>query len=250
MFSIIEEKGLIMLNISFNPNVKYINNKSITFKGNVNFIIKDSFTKSVKVNDEFKHISDVLKSLGVEELKLGDNVDLARLLKSAMCRVKRLGFDVPKKIRCESEYFDNIRPRIHNLKNNDFIGGIVSWDSLNEPIVYLNTKIDWKKQAGINTISKDLRTIIWHETGHYLHMKNYKNSPFVYKMLDSIKLDDYQKNIVKNTIGNYAAENSVNETIAEIFARLMSGEDYNKLHPEVYYIYSKYNGPMPKKPVR
>ncbi len=95
-------------------------------------------------------------------------------------------------------------------------------------------------------MTHDKRHTIWHETGHWLHMQKYRKNPRLYEYMQYVKLNQYQKDIVKNTIGEYAAEDSVNECIAETFSRLMSGESYNQLHPEVFQIYTQYNGPMPK----
>lgn len=261
-----------MLNVELksNPNIYFANKvkrvmgssniqasqkNDISFKGNVDFILVNKIILPTNGNLELKHISNVLKTLGVKELEIGDNVELARLLKSAMYRVKMLGFDIPTIIRCESKIFNeneqlqaSIKTFMQKHKNAISVSapGVVGWDGINTPILYLNTGHNWKSGNGISTKSQDPRNAIWHETGHYLHMQNHKKNPQMYQYLTHIELDPYKKDIVQNTIGLYAAENPVHETIAEIFARLMSGEAYNKLHPEIFNIYTKYNGPMPK----
>lgn len=232
------------------------NSKVIPFKGNIDFVLINKCKQLLPKDAEFKHISDVLRSLGVKELELGDNIDLARLIKSAMCRIKRLGFDVPTIIKCDAKYFDE------NLKLQNIIkdsiakkpseieiitDGFAHWDRVNEPELYFNPALDWGHGNGIGTNVKDPRNTIYHETGHYLHMKNHKNNPMLFNMLKNIKLDPYQKEIVNKTIGLYGSENPVSETIPEIFSRLISGESYSELHPEIFHIYSKYNGPMPNK---
>lgn len=235
------------------PQLK--NDSFISFKGNVDFVLVNKLASPVIENAELKSISNILKSLGVKELEIGDNLELARLLKSAMCRVKRLGFDVPTRIRCESKYFDEnerIQKKLHEviINNKDYIGAsipaTISWNGIEEPIMYFNPKRNWENGNGNSTKSHDPRHIIWHETGHWLHMQNHKKCPQMYDYLNQINLNSYKKDIVKSTIGKYAADSPMTETIAEIFARLMSGEAYNKLHPEVFNIYREYKGPMPK----
>lgn len=246
-------------NIYFNNNAIATNFKSsqnnIAFKGGV---VADSFVllrESAPVihKPEFNHIADVLKALGVQELELGDNIVLARLLKSAMKRVKRMGYDVPTWIRCESEIFlknERLKRTVAqaNLNmgyKNPIIYGTVSWNGLSEPIMYLNTKYNW--DFGNNEANmKASKCIIWHETGHWLHIQNYTKNPEEYVKLQNIKLDRYQREIVAKSIGEFAAKNSVSETIAEIYTRFVSGEFYEKLHPEIFNIYSKYRGPMPR----
>ncbi len=80
-------------------------NQPIHFTGNPDFIITSKVMPSVNKDIELRHISDILKTLGVKELEIGNNVDLAILLKRAMYRVKMLGFDIPTRIRCESKFF-------------------------------------------------------------------------------------------------------------------------------------------------
>lgn len=229
------------------------NNHQIHFGSDVNFVLVNKFLPTVNKNVEFKHIYDVLKTLGVQELELGDNLTLARLLKSAMYRVKMAGFNVPTRIRCEAKYF-NENEEIVNKKlqtklrtgREIIIPGVTNWDGINDPLIYLNTEHPWGVKCYDNTQCEDFRHVIWHETGHFLHMQNYRNNPQAFEYLNYIYIDPSQKDIVHDTIGKYAAENAVPDTITEIFTRLLSGESYNKLHPEIFNIYSKYRGPMPK----
>lgn len=231
------------------------NNAFIPFKGNAEFVMINKLTSPINGNAELNHISNILKTLGVKELEIGDNITLARLLKKAMYRVKMLGYDIPTRIKCESKAFTEnarLREKIQGLTNKHGVAarlcipGTVSWDCISEPILYLNTGMDWRFGNGALTKTQEARHPIWHETGHWLHMKKYEKDPQAFIDMEQIELNPYQKNIVRETIGEYAAENPVVETVAEIFARLMSGEAYDKLHPEVFHIYSKYNGPMPK----
>ncbi|MDD3149482.1 MAG: hypothetical protein PHV68_01490 [Candidatus Gastranaerophilales bacterium] len=230
----------------------------ISFNGNINFILINKGVQAVGKNQELKHISNVLKTLGVKELEIGDNLDLAKLLKSAMLQVKKSRFDVPTRIKCESAFFEENKAVQANLRKmmskqgtmgvgEWSIPGVVKWNGLNEPVLYFNTKNNWNLGNGVLSKNQDSRHAIFHETGHWLHMMKYKNNPQMFKYLENIELDSYQKGIVNDTIGTYASENPVPETIAEIFARLMSKESYSNLHPEIFNIYTKYNGPMPKK---
>lgn len=252
-------------NIYFNNRNIVANNQNkmqnnVAFKGN---IAADAFVlvreaAPVARSGEFKHIADVLKTLGVKELELGDNIDLARLLKSAMKRVKRLGYEVPTRIRCESEIFKknsgiqreaSLALNNLNVKKEDrkmIVPGAVGWNGINDPVMYLNTEYCWDKEMDGLLKVKDLRQNIWHETGHWLHMQNYRENPRAYYNLHRIKLDSYQSGIVERSIGLYAARNPVDETIAEIYTKLVSGEFYEDLHPEVFNIYSTYRGPMPR----
>lgn len=229
-------------------------NAYIPFTGNVNFILVNKVVPLVGKFKELSQIENTLKILDFKELQLGNNVELARLLKSAMFKVKALGFKVPSRIRCESKFFHE-NPELQKLSKRftdrhkeaikTSIPGTVTWDGISEPILYLNTEANWKNGNGDGTKVKDLRHVIWHETGHYLNMMNHKKNPQMYDHLQQTELNPYQRSIVKDCIGIYAADNPVHETIAEIFSRLMSGESYNKLHPEIFDIYSKYRGPMP-----
>ena len=84
------------------PKIRSIqNNRQICFRGDVNFILVDKLLPTVNKNAEFKHISDVLKTIGVKELEIGDNITLARLLKSAMYRVKMSGFNMLEVLKRE-----------------------------------------------------------------------------------------------------------------------------------------------------
>lgn len=224
-------------NVYFNNRNKLVTNSAksqnnIVFKGNAEIA-----NFSVFRNLELKFISSGLKKLGVRELELGDNIHLARLLNSAMKRVKQAGFDVPTRIRCESKIFREDKDLAKSV-------GVVDWDGLKEPILYLRTSLDWKNDLNIASNTKDPQFPIWHEIGHWLHMKNHTKERWGY--LKNISMNQYQRDIVKKTIGGYAASNGIPDIIAEIFARLMSGESYDKLHPELFNIYSKYNGPMPR----
>ncbi len=263
-----------MINVNFSPvkAVKYplnsdkisvsppINNtvmkpSSVPFKGDINFVLINKCAQKLPIDVEFKHISNVLETLGVSELELGNNIELARLLKSAMCRLKRLGFDIPTRIKCDSKYFENnpfIQKHTKNVidKNHNFINVTVpayaDWDGIHEPTLFFNPKHNWHRGNGIASKINDQRHAIWHETGHYLHMKNHKHNPYAFQILTNTKLDNYQKEIVRKAIGSYGADESIAETIAETFSRLVSGESYNSLHPEIFHIYTKFNGPMPK----
>lgn len=241
------------LNLGNKHKERHTNSPSLSFKGNTNFVLINKVPPIIQKNDEIKHIADILYTLGVKELKIGENIELARLLKKAMYKVKLAGFDIPTRISCESEYFKKnekiLKKQIDGIKNNHIVSipGAVGWDRINEPILYLNVDRDWKKGNGSSTKASDPRHIIWHEIGHWLHIQNYKNNPELLDYLGNIKLDPYQKEIVKNIIGDLAAEESVVDTIAEIFARLLSENSYNQLHPEIFKIYTQYNGPMPKK---
>ena len=94
--------------------------------------------------------------------------------------------------------------------------------------------------------TKDLRETIWHEAGHWLHCKNVGYVRFF--GLDKSGLTKEEAEILTEYIGKYSArDNQPTEAIAEIFSRLMSGESYKDLHPEVFHIYQKYGGPMPNK---
>ncbi len=237
-----------------NITSNYQSEKIIPFKGNIDFVLVNKCAQKLPINKEFKHIEDVLKTIGVTELELGDNIGLARLLKSAMCRVKKMGFEVPKKIICDAKFFKN-DPEIQALTKemskklgitDVSVPAHVRWDSINEPIMYFNPEKNWNDSRAFLSNTKDLRYSIWHETGHYLHIKNFKNNPNEFWKLTQKQLSEYQQGIVRESIGKYAADTTVAETIAETFSRLMSGESYSKLHPEVFYIYNKYNGPMPK----
>lgn len=251
-----------MLNITFKNQINISNNRrkhinSIIksqetqnsrvpmFKGNPDFVMVSGLKPHIPQSIELKQISNVLRTLGVEELEVGDNILLAKLLKSAMCRVKKLGFEVPTRIKCDSKLFRENFPQKVKM-----VAGGVFWNDVDEPILCLNPEYyHWGSMAN-NTNTKDPRQPIWHEIGHYLHMQNHRNAPMIYRLLDAVKLDEYQQNLVKNYIGTYAIDGSdkmIPDTIAEIFARLVSGESYQTLHPELFNIYSKYNGPMPKK---
>lgn len=252
-----------------NSHQSTVGNKNNAFKqtlgkNNVSFKAKSdapigifrtvtNFIKNKRLENCYKNI----KSMGVEDLKIGDNIELAVLLESAISRVKELRYDVPKIIKCESEIFNTekeIQVRILTAAANPgtkiATPGIVVSDFTSEPILYLNTDHEWKRPPNlenINSKTQDMRHAIWHEVGHVLLIKNYKYFPPDYAYLKKQKLNSYEKDIVKETIGNYAAEEPITEAIAEIFARLMSGESYDKLHPEIFNVYGKYRGPMPKR---
>ena len=229
--------------------------KTIPFKGGIDFILVNKCAQKLPINSEFKHIEDILKTLGVKELELGDNIELARLIKSAMCRLKRIGFDIPTKIKCSSKYFDNdprIQQELKVLKSKSpfnakvTIPGYADWDGISEPVLYFNPNHNWHKGNGDWSKINDQRHAIWHETGHYLHMKNYKNNPYAFKTLTMTHLNDYQKEIFEKCIGKYSVDGPIAEAVAETFSKLVSGESYNSLHPEIFHVYTKYNGPMPK----
>lgn len=211
--------------------------KSVSFRG-IDFVrISPSLPSNLPT--ELNHIYNVLKTLGVKELEIGDNLDLARLLKSALFRVKKMGFDIPANIKCESEFFEK------HFNRANRVAGCVEGCNGREPVLYLNTQFQWKNSCSSEqTQTKDSRHIIWHEIGHYLHMKNHGTFDR-YSLLSQIQLSPYRYNIIKEQIGNYAAEEGLKETIAEIFARLISGENYNQLDPEVFEIYKEFNGPLP-----
>ncbi len=247
-----------MLSVGFQSKSNvYFNNRNIvannrnTLQSNV---AADAFVlvreaAPVARSGEFQHIADVLKTLGVIELELGDNIVLARLLKSAMKRVKRLGYEVPTRIRCEAEFFEKYgRGKVQVKNGYSYIAPAATyWDNVNDPIIYFNPKFTWgRRENGGGSLSNDPMHIIWHETGHWLFAKQHSNDVEEYERLWSVRLNNYERNIVEKFIGKYAAMSPVEESIAEIFARLMSGEFYGELHPEIFNIYSKYRGPMPK----
>jgi len=226
----------------------------VSFNGNINYVFINKITDSSNLSPEFKHISNVLKTIGVKELEIGDNLELARLLKSALLKIKKLGFDIPERIRCESEYFEtapHIKEMIEDFRRsypefkNLIVNAMFDYEDLSNPIIYLNTKGCWDSKNILAKIN-DPRDSIWHEVGHYLHFKNYKNDLQKFEELSNIQLNKYEKDIVRDTIGIYAADNNVNDAIAEIFSRFISGKSYDRLHPEIFNIYSKYKGPMPK----
>lgn len=225
----------------------------IQFGGNCDFTLISKTAAPLIKNAELKHISDILRTLGVKELEIGDNIELARLLKSALCRVKKIGFDVPTRIRCESAFFENKEKLINiaakgnnNLSKISAVPASIIYNAKNNPIMYFNTAHNWRLGNGPGSKTTDKRHIIWHETGHFLHIQCHKNNPISYASLNKIFLNGTEKEIVRESIGDYAADWPVSETIAEIFARLMSGESYNRINPEIFNIYNRFHGPLPK----
>lgn len=256
-----------MLSVGFQCKSNYFNNKNIvatnitksqnnlTFKGNVAadafVLVKEA--APVTLSGEFQHIADVLKQLGVRELALGDNIDLARLLKSALQRVSDAGYDIPTRIKCEAEHFEaneTIREHIRKSNRSYDSKDIPAETSLEEghvnvPIIYFNTKYDWGKKNQNLIKAPSHKHIIWHEVGHWLHIQNYGNNPIFLKELSDVQLNPYQRYITTETLG-YRNDNPVHEIIAEIFAKLMSGEIYSQLHPGLRRIYSYFRGPIPR----
>lgn len=250
-------------NIYFNNrNVVVANaNKSrnnITFKGNV---AKDAFvlvgrTAPETLKGEFKHIADVLKTLGVEELELGDNIYLARLLKSAMKRVKQLGYDVPTRIRCEAEHFEKNRELRATYQraypqytyNPEDVPAVISWhtECASVPIIYFNPKYNWQSGTNNFKIPDEKRFIIWHEIGHWIHMKNHEFNPLRIKELSEVQLSPLQGSQISAILGRFRADNPVPETIADTFGMLMLGRSYSKMPSVLREIYEQYRGPMPR----
>ena len=234
-------------------NQKEQKNSGISFKGSRDIIlVTQGLTSAVARTKELISISYFLKSLGVKELEIGDNIDLARLLKSTMCRVKSVGFDVPTRIICESRVFEENEEiqklmKAFKIKNGQeaVISGFTEWDAINDPILYLNTGKDWKKGNGGGTRSKDPMHIIAHETGHWHHCKSYIDNPKGLDKLLDIEIEPYQKEIVRNNLGSYAVNQY--DIVAEIFARLVLGDSYKAFPPEIFKLYRIYNGPMPKQ---
>ncbi len=234
------------------PKYQSSKHNNVSFCANPNFILVNECLKPITKNAELNHISHVLKTLGVEQLELGDNVGLARLLKSAIVRIKKLGFDVPSRIKCESQSFledQSIQSDIIKNSNSAFkstIPAVTRWDCVNKPVIHFDPTCSWDTRGLLSSKTKDPRQGVFHETAHYLHMLEFSNNPMIFKDLSTKSLTEYEKEILKKTIGEYATS-SPTEAVAEIFSRLVSGESFSDLHPEVFYIYSKYKGPMPHK---
>lgn len=219
---------------------------SFSFSNDVNYKLVNKAPKPFFKNKEFKHIYYVLKSLGVEELDIGNNIELARQLKSAIIEVKKAGFEVPTRIRCESIHFDRskkVQNTLKKAKSNEIVEvpGSVCNDHYGDPILYLNTSLRWKNHESILSKSIDPRHTIWHETCHWLQVKN--NNQEI-KDMDFMKLSSIEKRLVNKYIGAYAADSCPSETVAEIFACLMSNKSCNSMHPGILNIYKKYYGPV------
>lgn len=230
----------------FSKPQEFQNDRAITFKVKPSFGMVSGLKQHIPQGIELKQISNVLRNLGVEELEIGENVQLARLLKSAMLRVKKLGFEVPTRIRCETAIFEQIFGEF-DYKHSP--GRIKLCNDGRDPIMFFNPDYSWGSPY-FQTKTVDPRHPIWHEIGHYLHMKNYNNDSSLLRLLCDIILDSHQREVIKETMGEHAIcrmKGMVPESIAEIFARFMSGESCQTLPPEIFNIYSTYNGPMPKE---
>lgn len=249
-------------NIHFNNNTVATNLKrsqnNIAFKGNVAtdaFVLMREAAPVAKTS-EFLHIADALKTLGVKELELGDNIVLARLLKGAIQRVKLMGYDVPTKIRCEAEHFEDNKALRYIYKRaypNDIykpenLPASVSWDAntLSVPIIYLNPKYDWEFGVNRFKIPDDKKFIIWHEIGHWIHMKNHGNNPDWLRELSEIQLDSSVGPQIEAGLGRFRSDNPIPETIADTFGMIMMGRSYHEMPAIVRSIYEKYRGPMPQ----
>lgn len=257
-----------MLNISFNsrlytPTSYNIKNKSVnspvqnqTYCTNVSFkgaeslnhisgIIKTPLSKS----EELKDISNVLKDMGAKFLVIGDNIDLARNLKSAMYKVKEMGFDVPTKLLCESDFFEEneeLQILLRSMSEEGkkvSIPGVVEIYGSGAPILHLNTGCNWKEYNSKLQKSKDSRHVIWHETGHWLHANNTRDK---YQYALSKRLEPDERKIVKEQIGSYGADNQADDAVAEIFAEIVELGTFDKVDSKLLEIYKKYGGPMPK----
>lgn len=154
-----------------NPKIsqRLRNDSFVSFKGNADFVLVNKLIPPISNNLELKHISNILKTIGVKELEIGDNLDLAKLLKSAMCRVKRLGFNVPTRIKCESTHFnenERIQKKLQEsiANNKDCIAmnipATTQWNGIEEPIMHFNPEHDWKSGNGNLTEAHDPRHII------------------------------------------------------------------------------------------
>lgn len=223
------------------------NTGSVNFKGNPNFILLNSIIDIAK-KQELDNISKYLTTLGVKELELGDNIDLARLLKIGLQKIKMRDYQVPTRIKCNSKYFDN-NPRLTIDKEKwkkyyDInVPAFCDWDYITEPVMYFNPKSNWKDHVSALTKNASPCHPIWHECGHWLHMKNH--NPVAYTLLKTLKLTEYEKGILKDTLGDYSTDSTI-EAIAEIFVKLISDGNHNNIPLELFQLYSKYYGPLPK----
>lgn len=249
-----------------NPNI-YFNNRNIAtnnlnksqnnFRGNV---VADAFVRAnhmpVFNNGELKRTADALSALGVSELEIGNNIYLANLLESAVRRVDDLVYDVPTRIRCEAEHFEKNRDLRTTYQkaypqytyNPEDVPAGISWDAecASVPIIYFNPKYNWQSGTNNFKIQNDKRFIMWHEIGHWIHIKNHGNNPQWITELSEIQLSPFQGSEISRILGRFRADNPVPETIADTFGMLMLGRSYSKMPSVLRDIYEQYRGPMPR----
>ena len=176
-----------------------------------------------------------MQSMGVK-VTFADNLETAKVITSAIEKVKAKGLSVPKRIILMTP----------NAQNK----GIRGWTSPHTDVVLFNKDLnvskenslpDFIKNMGIKPNATDTAEgVVFHEIGHRLQGK----CPNAVKIWKEMTNSGFDASLAKE-VGYYAMTgdkfNAGREFVAEVFAGLMSGKHYSK---RVMKIYNALNGPQ------
>ena len=229
------------------------NNIKPSFKGGIDFVLINKAKSLVPQDLELKQIFNFLKSLGVEELEIGENKTLARLLKKAIIEVKQRGWVIPTRIKCSEKFFKedqevfkyyiNQSKKLNCPLDEVIILGLTKMNYFNNesPIIYLNSSFNWQKNYSKKILIKE--HAILHEFGHWTTFVQNKRNPFFLMLLQKTGLKPEEKAGVNQLMGEYIAESPVHELLADTYARRVSDKDFDNKYPEIMKIYRRFKGP-------
>lgn len=176
-----------------------------------------------------------MKSMGVR-VTFEDNLETAKIITSAIEKVKEKGLKVPERIILMTP----------NAQNK----GIKGWTTPYEDIILYNKDLkvsngnslpDFIKNMGIKPNATDTTEgVVFHEIGHRLQ----KKCPNAYEIWEKFTNSGHDVSLAKE-VGYYAMTgdelNRGREFVAEVFAGLMSGKRYSS---RVMAIYEALGGPQ------